>query len=127
MQNIQYESDLIALPPKQWRWYHGMVFYVGVQAVLFDLGKAVQSVSTHGEPQLGESFIGNKDNDAFYNSLRQPTFAPPDWVFPPVWIINNALCVWGLLRMLNMPPRKPGRTTFLVSQSLVWWCFTTLM
>lgn len=125
MQNTSHRSDLIILSPKKWRWYHGVLFYVGVQVASLTLGKAVQSVSVSGNPKLGESFTGNADNDAFYNSLKQPTFAPPDWVFPPVWIVNNALCVWGLLRVLNMPTQKPGRTPFVISQSLVWLCFTT--
>jgi tryptophan-rich sensory protein len=110
---------------KQWRWYHVAMFYVGIQALSFALGKIAQRNGGQNNPKLGESIIGNIDNNAFYNRLKQPIFAPPDWVFAPVWTINNALCLWGLLRVLNMPKGTPGRDSFLALQAAVWFCFAT--
>lgn len=108
---------------KRWRWYHGVAFYAGVQAVSFGLGSLTRRAGSTSSPQIGESLTGNDANDAFYNRLVRPVFAPDDWVFPPVWIVNNALCIWGLLRALNMPQDRPGRTAFLALQATVWLCF----
>jgi tryptophan-rich sensory protein len=110
---------------RRWRWYHGALFYAGVQALTFGLGKIVQRRGGHTSPELGESIWGNTANNAFYNRLRQPVFAPPDWVFGPVWTTNNALCIWGLLRVLNMPKDTAGRIVFLTLQGLVWLCFSS--
>lgn len=83
-------------------------------------GAAKQGASS---PRLGESIVGNAANDAFYNRLIQPVFAPPDWVFAQVWTINNLLCLWGLLRVLNMPTGRAGRSEFLWLQGTVWLAF----
>lgn len=111
--------------PVRWRWYHGILFYVGVQLLSFGLGKLAQSRQGLSSPQLGESLVGNASNNDFYNRLTQPVFAPPDWVFAPVWTLNNVLCIWGLLRTLNMPTGKPGRAIFLGLQGVVWLSFTS--
>lgn len=108
----------------RWRWYHGLLFYAGVQALSFGLGKLVQRHDGQNHPKLGESLVGNSENDAFYNRLRQPVFAPPDWSFAPVWTLNNALCIWGGLHVLNLPKGTPGRQAFLSLQALVWLCFS---
>jgi tryptophan-rich sensory protein len=108
---------------KKWRWYHGVAFYGLVQAGSFGLGKLAQRARNQSKPRIAESLTGNADNNAFYNDLRQPVFAPPDWVFAPVWTLNNTLCIWGLLHVLNLPKDKPGRTAFLASQGTVWACF----
>lgn len=108
----------------RWRWYHGVAFYVGVQALSFGLSTLAQRLGGQNKPQLGESLTGNSDNNDFYNRLRQPVFAPPDWSFAPVWVLNNVLCIWGGLRVLNMPKNTPGRSAFLSLQGIVWACFT---
>ena len=102
--------------PKKWRWYHGVLFYAGVQVVSYGLGKLVQNIAAQSKPQLTEQIAGNSLYNAFYNSLTQPVFAPPDWSFAPAWTLNNWLAIWGLLRVLNMPPEKAGRTEFLALQ-----------
>lgn len=118
MSNTQPTGDT------RWRWYHGAAFYAGVQAVSFGLGKLAQRAGGTTTPTLGESLTGNDANNEFYNRLVQPVFAPADWVFAPVWTLNNALCIWGLLRALNMPHERPGRNAFVGLQLLVWACFT---
>ena len=102
-----------------WRWYHGVAFYLSIQAVAFGLAKLVQ------RGRGSEALLGDEARNAFYNAKRQPVFAPPDWAFPPVWLINNALCIWGLLRVLNLPQATPGRGLFLRLQGLVWLCYAT--
>lgn len=108
---------------KKWRWYHGVLFYAGVQAVSFGLGKLVQTVAKQSEPQLTEQIAGNSSYFEFYNELTQPVFAPPDWSFAPAWTLNNALMIWGLLRVLNMPKEKTGRDEFLALQAAFWITF----
>lgn len=41
-----------------------------------------------------------------------------------MWTTNNASCVWGLLRVLNMPKDMLDRTAFLTLQGMVWLCFS---
>lgn len=118
-------TSVHARRPIRWRWYHGALFYAGVQALSFGLGKVAQRRRGASSPKLGESILGNAANDAFYNRLIQPVFAPPDWVFAPVWTINNLLCIWGLLRTLNMPVGRPGRAAFLGLQGVVWGSFAS--
>lgn len=108
---------------KQWRWYHAAVFYAGVQALSFGLGVLAKRSGGASSPRLGESLVGNEANNAFYNQLTQPAFAPPDWVFAPVWTVNNLLCLWGLVRVLNLPSGQPGRAAFLWLQGSVWLSF----
>ncbi len=107
----------------KWRWYHGVLFYAGVQAVSFGLGKLVQTVAQKSKPQLTEQIAGNSAYFEFYNELTQPVFAPPDWSFAPAWTLNNALMIWGLVRVLNMPQEKTGRDEFLAWQTAFWITF----
>lgn len=107
----------------KWRWYHGVLFYAGVQAASFGLGQLVKSVKQRSQPRLSEQLVGNAANNEFYNDLKQPIFAPPDWSFAPAWTLNNALAIWGLLRVLNMPKEKPGRAEFLYLQTAFWITF----
>src|SRR3712207_8348888 len=45
-----------------------------------------------------------------YTTLfRSAAFAPPSWLFAPVWAANNASTLWGNLRLLNQPPDSPHR------------------
>lgn len=120
---MQYKEDTQNDTPRKWRWYHGVIFYAGVQAVSFGLGKLVKSVKQRSEPRLTEQIVGNESYDEFYNSLKQPVFAPPDWSFAPAWTLNNALAIWGLLRVLNMPEEKSGREEFIRLQTAFWITF----
>lgn len=107
----------------KWRWYHGVLFYAGVQAVSYGLGKLVQSAKAQSQPEIDEQILGNESYNEFYNNLNQPVFAPPDWSFAPAWTLNNALAIYGLLRVLNMPQEKPGRSEFLALQTAFWVVF----
>ncbi len=108
---------------KKWRWYHGVLFYAGVQAVSFGLGKLVSKVVEKSEPQLTEQIAGNSSYFEFYNELTQPVFAPPDWSFAPAWTLNNVMMIWGLGRVLSMPQEKAGRDEFLALQTAFWISF----
>lgn len=108
----------------RWRWYHGVGFYVAVQGLAFGLGKLAERTQRGTKAELGETVLGNESYNAFYNAKQQPIFAPPDWSFAPVWTLNNALCIWGLLRVLNMPKETQGRDAFLALQATTWASYT---
>lgn len=80
------------------RWYHGLIFY------------AVMTVLSG--PWLPTS--------AYLDAEGRPPFMPPDWVFPPVWILNNSLMIWAGMRVLNLKPSTPNRKAWLMLQALSW-------
>jgi translocator protein len=110
---------------RRWRWYHGVAFYAGVQAASFGLGLLAKAAKGKARPRLAESLVGNPASNDYYNALRRPVFAPPDWVFAPAWTLNNALQIWGVLHVLNRDPATPGRRAFLALQGGFWVSFTT--
>ncbi|NTW49972.1 MAG: tryptophan-rich sensory protein [Chlorobiales bacterium] len=80
------------------RWYHGLLFYAVVTVL--------------SGPWLPTS--------AYLDVQGRPPFMPPDWVFPPVWILNNSLMIWAGMRVLNMTPGTPNRKVWLMLQALSW-------
>lgn len=112
-----------ALAPRRLGWRSGLGFYLGVQAASFALGAVAKRAKGLNDPKPGESLVGNEANNAYYNSLRQPVLVPPDWAFAPVWTLNNALQIWGLLHTLNRERGTPGRAAFLGLQGAFWATF----
>jgi translocator protein len=99
------------------RWYQGFIIFGLLQVCLFGLSVLVRFVQGQNRPNSGDTIVGNAENDDYYNQFRQPIFAPPDWVFAPVWAVNNALTSWGIVRVINMPENTPGRERFLALQA----------
>ena len=103
--NVEHSKDY---KPKRWRWYHGLLAYAATELVTYGLGK------------LAERSTGNKTTrkaqDPYYDSLKQPLYAPPGPVFPIVWAVNNTTRFSGLIRVLNKPAGTPGREAYLVLQ-----------
>lgn len=111
----------------KWNWYHGMLFFVGVEvaaSVLAKFAKKTRNSKSSQEETLQTSNQGEEYN-AIYNSLKQPVFAPPGAVFFPIWLINNSLATWGLLQVLNKSANTSGRREFLASHSAFWFTYTT--
>jgi tryptophan-rich sensory protein len=102
---------------RRFGWPAGLAVYAAAQAATFGLTWLAKRKS--GQNPTGPP-IGGADDKAMYNALRQPVFAPPDWAFGPAWTINNALQIWGLLHVLNLPPETPGRAAFLRWQAAFW-------
>ncbi len=113
--------QLLNRQPK-WRWYHGAIFYMIVQGALVGGGWLAKKLVASRRSSNGEEATktGSGSNDDFYNNLRQPRFAPPDWAFGPVWLLNNVLAIWGGLRVLNLRRGRRGRAEFLGLQAVSW-------
>lgn len=92
--------------PERYQWWHAAGFGLAVNLLSLPFG------------------IGRGDQ-AFYNSLKQAPFAPPGAAFGPVWLLNNALVLWGNLRLLNLPPETPYRRPLLLLQGASWAIFAT--
>ncbi len=93
-----------------YRWWHSVAIFVVV-----NLASALPA-------GFGGDF-------GFYNSFRQPSVAPPDWVFAPVWLFLNSTSLIALHRVANLANPSTGRTLFLWSEGIGWVlfaAFTTL-
>jgi tryptophan-rich sensory protein len=104
---------------KQWRWYHGVLFYILMQALVFGLSALVGIVDRKKVKNLRELF-GDTD---YFKSLKQAKITPPSWAFGPAWTINNVSVIWGLLKVLQKPETTEGRSDYLKLQALSWLNF----
>lgn len=105
----------------RWRWYHGLAFYVVVQALTFGLSALVSTLNGNTTKNLRERTLGDV---SYFRALRQSVFAPPSWAFAPAWTLNNILVIWGTLRVLNKPVHTPGRDAYLALQAASWLNYT---
>ena len=96
-----------AFRPEQYRWWH---------AAIFGVASNVASGLRTGR---------REEDQKYYEELEQAPFAPPAWVFAPVWAINNVSQLWGNLRLLNSPGDSPARRNLLALQGSSWLLFST--
>jgi tryptophan-rich sensory protein len=79
---------------------------------------------TLGAGALGALISANAGE--IYGCLNLPAFAPPEWVFMPVWIILYILMGFSLYRLMlldkTLPEVKNARTTFYTQLvfNLLW-------
>lgn len=85
------------------RWWHAFLIFVVVNLV----------------SALPAGFSGDQ---AFYNSFKLPSLAPPDWLFPPMWLFLNITSLVALYRVANFPGSE-RRTRFLVAEAVGWVLF----
>ncbi len=92
---------------KRFHWWHGVLFFAGVQAASWGLRKLVK-----GEPDI-------------YKRERLPVFAPPPAALPIAWTINSVAAIAGGLHVLNLGPETPGRTGYIRLQGSAWILFSS--
>ena len=85
----------------QFRWYHGLIFFIIVNLI------------------GGYGITRFVDIKTVFTGLNRPWFAPPAWVFGPVWATNNILTITGNIWTLNLPASL-DRTRLLWLQALSW-------
>ena len=75
------------------KWYHGFLFLIAVNLLTF-----------------AWAFTDLE----YYNNMNKPWFAPPSFVFGPVWILNNILVITGNIWAFNRwQDLKNGNFQFL--------------
>lgn len=104
---IKTNRSSILPQPGQYRWWHAVIFLVVVYALVY----ATQLLRDNG--------IQN------YSNFEQAPFAPPSWLFGPVWLLNNASVLVGNILLLNKPADTPGRTPLLWLQAVNWLIFAS--
>src|SRR5689334_4970718 len=97
----------------RWRWYHGLLFYMVVQALSAGFARLLRGARPVERGLRHRIRVGQDRTREFYLGQRRPFFAPPTWAFLVMWTINNGLAIWGSLHVLNRPAGTPGRSTFL--------------
>ena len=107
-EEVTEHKEVKAFKPKRWRWYHGLLAYTATEVIGYGLGKLVERSTGHKTDREAQ--------DPFYESLKQPTYAPPGPAFPVVWAVNNTARVSSIIRVLNEPAGTPGRSAYLVLQ-----------
>jgi translocator protein len=90
--------------PNRYRWWHALLFGGTTNVV----GRA-----------------GTVEDRGWYEEQRQASFAPPGWVFAPAWAVNNAVVLWGNLRLVNLPEDTPHRRSLLWLQGVSWALFSS--
>ncbi len=113
-------ADTINPGPQEWRWYHGLAFYISVQLLTFGLSGLTSAIRENKGKDLRENIFGDV---SYFRSLRQSIITPPSWVFGPAWTINNISMIWGALQVLNKPKGTTGRKAYLALQGVTWLNF----
>ena len=86
------------------------------EIALLTVAVTVLSRLATGKPQI--------ENQAYYEQkTKQPSWAPPGWVFAPAWTINNIFLLRALLFMLKNGKDMPKKRQLLVLQALIWGVF----
>ena len=58
-----------------------------------------------------------------YNSYQQPNIAPPDWLFPPMWLFLNITSLIALYIVANSPTQNYRKQIFLILEAFGWVLF----
>lgn len=90
-----------AKQPSRLMWWHCALIYVVANGISF----------------IPAGFNGD---EAFYNNFLQPRVAPPDWMFAPVWFINNVTSLIALYIIANLPTNTPRRKVILRLEAATW-------
>ncbi|MBD2550023.1 tryptophan-rich sensory protein [Microcystis elabens FACHB-917] len=94
-------------PRRRFRWWHGAAILAGTNAVSFWPAGV-----------LGDA--------AFYTGFRLPPYAPPDWLFAPVWLVLNITSLVALARVANLEVQDGSgrrRGLVLIPEGVGWLLF----
>jgi tryptophan-rich sensory protein len=94
-------------PAPRFRWWHGAAILVAANAVSFWPAGV-----------LGDA--------AFYTAFRLPPYAPPDWLFAPLWLVLNITSLVALGQLANLEVQGGAgrlRGLVLVSEGVGWLLF----
>ncbi|WP_216902744.1 tryptophan-rich sensory protein [Synechococcus sp. CCY 9618] len=95
----------LGAPARRFRWWHGAAILGAANVV--SLWPA-----------------GLQGDGAFYTSFQLPPFAPPDWLFAPMWLVLNVTSLMGLARVANLGAVDGWRRqVVLVSEGIGWLLF----
>lgn len=97
------------------RWWHGVLFYAGIQTAQWAFRVAARSMLRGRKDQVDQ---------AFYRKEIRPVFAPPAIAFPIAWTINSASSIAGMIHVLNIKRHPEEKARFLVLQTSAWLLFT---
>jgi benzodiazapine receptor len=65
--------------------------------------------------------VSKKEKIIYNKELEQAPWAPPSWLFAPVWTINNFFLLLALQRLLKSDISEKKK--LLVSQLMIWLIF----
>ncbi len=94
-------------PARRFRWWHGAAILVAANAVSFWPAGV-----------LGDA--------AFYRAFRLPPYAPPDWLFAPLWLVLNITSLVALARVANLDLEDTAarrRRLVMASEAVGWLLF----
>jgi benzodiazapine receptor len=91
------------------KWWHAALFLAGVTVA----------------ERLLTGQKATEEAEEIYEDEHQPAWAPPGWVFGPVWGANSLALGWAGQRLLNAPKEMPNRNALLALQGAHWLIYTT--
>lgn len=62
-------------------------------------------------------------NEVIYNSFQQPNIAPPDWLFPPMWLFLNITSLVALYIIAHSSKQQPRKQVVLILEAFGWVLF----
>lgn len=79
---------------------------------------------------IGLSFLGGlssgirkkKERKLYEQDFKQAPWAPPAWLFAPVWTVNNFFLLMGLQNLLDNKD-LPSHQKLLILQACIWLIF----
>lgn len=113
---MNHEDECEMKNNSRFKWWHGLLFYAGVQLVGWGIRTAVCRVNARSR---------NEADREFYKRQRLPVFAPPGIAFPIAWGINSATALAGALHVLNTKHNHRERYRFVCLQAAAWALFAT--
>jgi translocator protein len=67
---------------------------------------------------------GFQGDEAFYNNFELPRVAPPDWLFPPMWLFLNVTSMIALYRVTKRPA-SDARRRVIIGELIGWVLFAS--